>query len=208
MSKPSPAPTARDRIVAAAKHHFAKHGFRATTTQEIAKSAGVGTSLLHHHFGTKLELYRVCIADFGKARVQRLQEFTRPVTTKTEFEARLFELVSSFLAEHLRDPDVLQILLRDINESELWAKETEDLLFQFSSDLAVFFEESRKAGLLRSDLDAGTAARFLYLSFSGLLHSETHIQRVSGISLRNPHVQEWIIRSVLDVFFRGIFPAS
>ena len=60
--KPSPAgrqetETARDRILDAAEALFAKHGYYAATMREIARKAGVPTSLITHHFGTKDDLF-------------------------------------------------------------------------------------------------------------------------------------------------------
>lgn len=48
---------ARDRILAAATDEFGEHGYDATTTRAIAGRAGVDPALLHHHFGTKADLF-------------------------------------------------------------------------------------------------------------------------------------------------------
>jgi AcrR family transcriptional regulator len=48
---------ARDRILAAATDEFGEHGYDASTTRAIAGRAGVDPALLHHHFGTKADLF-------------------------------------------------------------------------------------------------------------------------------------------------------
>ena len=48
---------ARERILAAATEEFGEHGYDGTTTRGIASRAGVDPALLHHHFGTKADLF-------------------------------------------------------------------------------------------------------------------------------------------------------
>ena len=48
----------RESIVHAAKPLFAKKGFKATTTKEIAQASGVSEALLYKHFPSKTHLYK------------------------------------------------------------------------------------------------------------------------------------------------------
>lgn len=52
---------ARDRILAAATDEFGEHGYDASTTRAIAGRAGVDPALLHHHFGTKADLFAASV---------------------------------------------------------------------------------------------------------------------------------------------------
>ena len=52
---------ARERILAAATDVFGEHGYDASTTRAIATRAGVDPALLHHHFGTKADLFAASI---------------------------------------------------------------------------------------------------------------------------------------------------
>ena len=47
----------RERILAAAREAFAESGYDATSMRRIAAAAGVDPALLHHHFGTKEQLF-------------------------------------------------------------------------------------------------------------------------------------------------------
>lgn len=47
----------RAAIVAAARDLFARHGFSATTTSEVAARAGVTAGALFHHFRDKVDLF-------------------------------------------------------------------------------------------------------------------------------------------------------
>lgn len=52
---------ARDLILAAATEEFGEVGYDASTTRGIAARAGVDPALLHHHFGTKADLFTASI---------------------------------------------------------------------------------------------------------------------------------------------------
>src|SRR4051794_14560449 len=51
----------RREIVRVAVKLFSQHGFRGTTTKEIAAAAGVSEAIIFRHFATKEELYRAII---------------------------------------------------------------------------------------------------------------------------------------------------
>jgi AcrR family transcriptional regulator len=54
--RPGPTQT-RDDLLIAARAQFAEHGYRGTTVRAVAREAGVHAALIHHHFGTKEQLY-------------------------------------------------------------------------------------------------------------------------------------------------------
>lgn len=61
----------RERILAAAAPLFAKRGFRATTTAEICRRAGVNGAAIHYHFGSKQELYAAAWEHAFRAMVEK-----------------------------------------------------------------------------------------------------------------------------------------
>jgi TetR/AcrR family transcriptional regulator, regulator of cefoperazone and chloramphenicol sensitivity len=67
--------TARARIRDAAMRHFGEHGFERTTIRGIAKTAGVSSGLLRHHFGSKDALRDAC-DEYVLGIVRRLNDET------------------------------------------------------------------------------------------------------------------------------------
>src|SRR5919197_422798 len=51
-------PVSRDVVLAAAKRHFAKHGYEKTTLRAVAREAHVDPSMVIYLFGSKAELFR------------------------------------------------------------------------------------------------------------------------------------------------------
>jgi AcrR family transcriptional regulator len=61
-----------DTILTAATALFARKGFDAVGMREVATAAGVDVATVHHHVGTKSELYRSCFARVFTAESQAL----------------------------------------------------------------------------------------------------------------------------------------
>lgn len=49
----------REKIIAAARELFVQHGFAGSSLGDIAKLAKINQSLIHHHFGSKQDLWNV-----------------------------------------------------------------------------------------------------------------------------------------------------
>jgi TetR/AcrR family transcriptional regulator len=194
----------KSRLLDAAKRAFAAHGFHGATVQEMARAAGVNVSLISHHFGGKAGLYRACLEEFGTSRLVRLEKYLAPPASIEEFRVRLELLVQDLLAEHLDEPEVVTILLRDVDQRELWGPDLERLLFGFSVRFSEFFAEAQRREFVRADVDPMIAAAIVYLSFSGLVQVSAHVERMTGASLRDDEVRTALVKKTLGIVFEGI----
>jgi AcrR family transcriptional regulator len=88
----------RALLLDAARELFLTQGFEATTTKQIAESAGVAEPLLFTNFGSKADLFQVAvvapIADVvgGYARTFRNQDDEEPEERVDAFVRRLFTM--------------------------------------------------------------------------------------------------------------------
>lgn len=192
------------RLESAAKRAFAKHGFHGATVQRIAADAGVNVSLISHHFGGKEALYRACLRQFGEQRLVALDRFLAPSKSAAEFQTKLLLLVTELLEQHLAEPEVLTILLRDVADPDLWGKELEQQLFGFTTKLAQVFADAKARGFLRKGTDPLAAATVLYHTFAGLIQFGVHIERVTGLTLDDAATRRSTIDKALDILFHGI----
>ena len=76
--------TARARIRDAALLHFGEQGFDRATIREIARTAGVSSGLVRHHFGSKQALREACAA--------AAKQFSVPVKTVYAAAVMAYEL--------------------------------------------------------------------------------------------------------------------
>jgi AcrR family transcriptional regulator len=65
--------TIRERILNQAIADFGTHGFEGVNVQQFAKSIGVTTGALYHHFGNKLELYRIIREEVERRITSRME---------------------------------------------------------------------------------------------------------------------------------------
>jgi TetR/AcrR family transcriptional regulator len=68
----------RTAILRAAQKLFVEFGFSATSMATVAKEAGVTKSLIHHHFGSKRELWEAVrsavMEDYQRSQAQMMRE--------------------------------------------------------------------------------------------------------------------------------------
>jgi AcrR family transcriptional regulator len=64
--------TARGELVLAGLREFAVRGYGGVGVGELARAAGVTTGALYHHFGSKLELYRLVRRDVEQRVLDRM----------------------------------------------------------------------------------------------------------------------------------------
>ena len=67
----------RELLLEAARMLFVERGFDATSTQLIAKQAGVSEGILFHHFGSKRGLFEALVEEFVLAGAQASLESSR-----------------------------------------------------------------------------------------------------------------------------------
>lgn len=100
----APAPSTRDRIVAAARAAFGQFGYNATTTRGIAQRAGVSEPVVYRHFGTKEALFDAAVltpfTDFLTRHLTEWQQREPGSRPSVEEAERLFnDLIGLFLDE-------------------------------------------------------------------------------------------------------------
>jgi AcrR family transcriptional regulator len=75
----------RTQLVSVATRLFSRSGLHGTTTQALAKAAGVTEPVLYAHFSSKDELFRTCVETNSEARLRaldhRLQTLNSPAHT-------------------------------------------------------------------------------------------------------------------------------
>jgi AcrR family transcriptional regulator len=125
-----PAAQRREALVDAALCVFVTGSYRAATTAEIARAAGISEPILYRHFASKRDLYLACL-DACWARVRELWDAARdeeedpsawlPAMGRAYLEATdrrtmLVELWVQALTEAGRDPTIRRALRSHLKE--------------------------------------------------------------------------------------------
>ena len=127
----------RLQILQIAVRLFSQHGFRGTTTREIAAAAGVSEAMVFRHFATKQELYaaiidyKACQSDFYKLR----ENFAELVQSKNDFQV-FYTWALNSLNNQAQSPEFLRLMLY----SGLENHELAEMFFErFLLDIRDFF---------------------------------------------------------------------
>jgi AcrR family transcriptional regulator len=102
----------RQRILHAAQQHFARHGFEATTTRDLAAAAEIATGTLFNYFPTK-EAIALCLVE--QACAEANIAFIRAADEPLSFEEELF----AYVAANLRKLKPLRKYLPSVLETSL-----------------------------------------------------------------------------------------
>src|SRR5262245_3314496 len=73
--QPLPGPDVRDAILDAVERLLARHGYRKTTMEDVAREAGIGKGSIYLHFPSKEEVVLCSIDRIVGRLVGRLREF-------------------------------------------------------------------------------------------------------------------------------------
>ncbi|MBI1320924.1 MAG: TetR family transcriptional regulator [Candidatus Hydrogenedens sp.] len=171
MTKRAEAST--ERILSAATALFAEHGYEGVSTRQLASATGLNLSTVHHHVGSKRELYiKVFERLFAEeeALVDELlgaidDDALQDVETFYQLMARL---IGRFLEFSAANPARQRLYVQRWLEpaDELRAREAESTLRLYRR-LARILQRGQELGSVRADLDIGYFLRsFDFLLFS------------------------------------------
>lgn len=140
-----------------AKNLFVKHGFQNTTTEKIAKAAGVTEPVLYRHFSSKKALFLEVLHEIREATLERWRAETADLA---EPLARLHKIADLYLGSTREQTLELSIMHRTLFEAH--DEEIVACLRQFYLDseelLAGIITEGQKTGVFRRSLDPRVGA--------------------------------------------------
>lgn len=161
------------QLLDAAKGLFARHGLEGATVREIAAKANASLCLVSYHFGGKEGLYRACLEEFGKARLELARKILVPAGTAQDVRERVGRLVDLYLDSVAEDPEIHRLIQREVEAGLPIAKDVYERTFlKLLRALHGFFEAAQEKGILRRDLDAFTLVAMVHGTITQLMRME------------------------------------
>lgn len=189
----------RASIMSAAEGLFVDKGFAATSMSDIASAAGVTKSLIHHHFGSKEELWN----EVKRERVSHWARVQRElIASRDNDEPVLRESVETYFHFLQDNPEFVRL--------RSWMNLEDPRLAEavYPEILTLGLErirEQQAAGRIRSDLDP----RHLVILFVSMC-TQWFASRASWLTVLDEDQQreedEAYLDSLLRVFFEGVRP--
>jgi TetR/AcrR family transcriptional regulator len=190
----------RGAILDAATRLMLTKGFAASSISEIAREAGVTKSLIHHHFGSKKNLW-------FEVRNSFLGEFLEAqdhiIKTQMMDRALIEESFEMFFHYLRKNPKVIQLFIWIYAREE--SLEEEEVLTDMVDYAIARLRDAQKEGRIRGDVDAA----FITVAFRVLTQSWFNLRRFFKKyfpDLTEEEYDEAYLNDVKKIFFEGIIP--
>jgi AcrR family transcriptional regulator len=145
------------QLLTHAKQLFVSHGYQATTTEKIARSAGVSEPMLYRHFESKKELFLEVLQEIRMATLERWQTETADLTDPLAKLHAIADLYLGSTREHAVEFRIMHRSLVEADDPEILA-----FLRTFYLDsealLAQVISAGQQAGVFRRSLDPRVGA--------------------------------------------------
>jgi len=197
LTETTPASSAHDRLLEAAKRLFATKGYEKTSTNAIARLAGTSESQLIKHFGSKDGLLGA-IFDQGWGRIRRGIPDLSVYPTASE---RLNKLLEAVLLGLDRDEDLKELMML---EGRRVRREGGIVLTPGYLDLVktvdAILGEMQNEGQLRADVNIEAVRSALMGSVEGLLRDQVLSRRSGYPATYSNEAVRYVFSTVLSAF--------
>jgi len=198
------AETTQKAILDAAESLFLDNGFGRTTISSVARQAGVTKSLIHHHFGSKKELWdevkRRMLNVYFVAQKKMLTEHSDDLEILRESIIVYFRMLQS-------NPSFIRLLTWIFLEKD---NKCYDLGEEVTELGIAKIKRAQVLGLIRQDLEpAHILFSFLALAEHWFLSKDQHMgNTICQISPDHSgvHSDDAFLEDMLKIFFQGILP--
>jgi AcrR family transcriptional regulator len=183
----------REQLIDVATKLFAKSGYDATTTADIAKAAGVTEPILYRHFNSKQEMFVAIVREVSNRTLQEWQDLIEDVKDPAE---RL-RAIAAAMPDHMkRLSDYYHVLHGALATSR--DKKVLAVMREHYQQIEDFFgkivADGQKSGPFRNDVTPKAAAwQFI---FAGIGYAM--------ISLNLGQIDKELTREVIDANVRGV----
>ncbi len=192
----------RAAILDAAEELFLTAGLAETPTSRIARRAGVTKSLIHHHFGSKEELWD----EVKRRHFDNYYEAQKQMLASSRGTA---ELLAQSLVTYFRylqsDPHAVRFMSWRFVETEDPCLTQEDELFELGMER---IREAQASGELRPDLEPLSMIKAFLAMALHWFQTKPLLCQMLGEGADVEAVEETYLDDVVKIFLDGVRPRA
>lgn len=193
----------KDRLLDAAISLFARHGYDAVSTGDIARSAHLTQSMVHYHFGSKDRIWREAVT--------RLMRRRGPMFAPARFEhsgldplARLELLIRNLAAANAAEPDYARIvMLESISNSDRLEWLVDEFIGPGYSVFDEAIREAQRLGLIR-EMPLHELSNIVTSTVSLTFSLAPVMRRHYGVDIEPRAYLDSLSSSIITVLFDGL----
>jgi AcrR family transcriptional regulator len=165
----------KQQILDAALKLFVENGFHGTSTAEIAKTAGVATGTLFHHFKTKQELINSL---YLHTKDQMLIAISIDYEESEQFKSNLKKLWLKFIQFGIENSDMFQFIIIFHSSPYISSLTKEQAETRFD-DILIFYKKGIKHHDIKTVKDEMMLEYFWGTIFSTVSYFTKHPKRLN-----------------------------
>jgi TetR/AcrR family transcriptional regulator len=192
----------RSAILKAAEALFVEQGFAATSMATVAKHANITKSLIHHHFGSKRELWdavkNVVMQDYVLAQQRMMAHRTLNIALIEESLVGYFRFLQ-------HSPQVVRLWTWMQVEHDEHCAELSEALTRAGLQI---LREGQRSRVIRDDVEAENIIAMFFSLVRGWFAERPVMQSCGVLTDSDEVCDEKYLRSVIKVFLDGLRVSS
>lgn len=183
----------RDQLIEVATRLFAKTGYDATTTADIAKAAGVTEPILYRHFSSKQELFIAIVRDVSAVTMKGWNDLITGVNDPSEKLRKVCQAIPDHIKKFGDSYHVLHGALSTSTDKKVLAVMKEHYR-QIENFFVRIVSEGQKSGTFGKSMSPQAAAWQFIMSGIGF----------AMVSLNLGMIDRATVNQVIDATLRGL----
>jgi len=180
----------REDVLEQAKEVFWRRGFNGTSMQDLVDATGLNRSSLYNSFGSKSELYQLCLKTYKQQTHQWLDGNVKQESNGLERVRGLFKgLIDNILGDTENKGCMILNCSTEMGDEPFTHGIAKNNQKDFVACFRNLVEEGQADGSLNAGEDALVMAHYLSSAFNGL--------RITGITLKDPGALEGIANKII-----------
>ena len=193
-----PADERRSQVLREASSLFGSHGFKGTTTRDIAAAVGITEAALYRYFPSKEAMYAAILDE--RMASSDLLEPVEPIARAGDDRAVFTVLALTLLRSVDADPSILRLILYSALEGhELARPFQEKRILRLREFLTRYIERRTEEGAFRA-IDPALAAR----AFMGMVVDHLIVRHVFAQHEHYPQSPEEVAETFVSIFLDGM----
>jgi TetR/AcrR family fatty acid metabolism transcriptional regulator len=189
-------------ILDAACRVFREKGFHQARITDIAQAAGISYGLVYHYFTSKADLFDAILKEWWTGLFDLMEKWD---SDAANVEVQLSALVTYFLEQYQKKPDLVHIFITEISRSAANLTPSRVNWFKmFLSRTEKIMSVGQAGNILRTDIKA----RYLTYIFLGAIESFVSAMVLENQPLRSKAQKQRIAIGLMQVFMNGAKPVD
>jgi len=182
----------KERILRAALELFQVHGIKKTTTNDIARKAGVSPATVYNHFGSKEDLVRAAVEYLLNSTWADFKNIFGGTLSFMEKMERILSYKSDMLGQY--QGEFMQAIISE--DPEIRHLVDSAYMAEIMPVVIDFYEEGKQQGYVNPELSTENIIRYMLIVRSGMA--------AESVLSEDPEYNRKVMQELAPLFLYGI----